>query len=477
MGAKEMITGEQLGNELNRSMKLAMDSGEAATVEEARVMFQGYRLGIIAGTDVALSPTKQAALLTAVNTGRRCFLGGVEVRLDSPDAELLVPWRDCRTIGQAVVDLQGKVSCRTQENIPQIIIGDVEDQERSDFAVRATFDGWRGGVVPVNDGIRLDELTEFTPAGVLAGAVGVSEAFQHVRGRNALAGRRAVGLSLWQPDSGISWLDDRENGPQLEWLPSNCWLIGLGHLGQAYLWTLGFLPYANPSTVHLVLQDYDDLVLANDSTSLLTNSKLIGQKKTRAMAEWCEQRGFHTRINERRFADNFEIDEEEPQIALCGVDNESARAALEDVGFAQIIEAGLGRGTEEYLAFQIHCFPAQRSARERWATSDSVQFSELHISQPAYESLAAEGMDKCGLTMLANRSVGASFVGAFTATLVISELLRMALGEHRYGVIDGSLRSPESFEFIRSASLFDPFNPGITEAVKQERQLDRRLVA
>jgi hypothetical protein len=472
-----MISGEQLGNELNRSMKLAIDSGEAATVEEARVMFEGYRLSVVAGPDVALSQTKQAALLTAVNTGRRCFLGGVEVQLESPNAELLVPWRECRTLGQAVVDLQGKISCGFAEDVPQIIIGEVENRERGDFAVRATFDGWRGGVVPVDDGTRLNEHTEFTPAGILAGALGVSEAFQYVRGRNALAGHRAIGLSLWEPDNGISWLDDRENGPQIDWLPSSCWLIGLGHLGQAYLWTLGFLPYANPGTVHLVLQDYDDLVLANDSTSLLTCSKLIGQKKTRAMAEWCEQRGFHSHINERRFAGNFDIDKVEPQVALCGVDNEHARAALEDVGFAQIIEAGLGRGTEEYLAFQVHCFPAQRSARERWGTGDSERLSELHFSQPAYEALAAAGMDKCGLTMLANRSVGASFVGAFTATLVISELLRMTLGGNRYAVIDGSLRSLESFELIRSTTLFDPFNPGTTEATKEERQLGSRLVA
>ena len=417
-----MITEEQLGNELNRSVKLAMDSGEAATPDEARMIFQRYRLGIVVGPDVATSPTKQAALLTAVNTGRRCFLGGVEVSMDCPDAQLLVRWRDCHTIAEAVIDLQGKVNSKTSENIPQIIIGNCESYKESDFAVRATFEGWRGGVVPLVDGLRLDELTEFTPAGVLAGALGVSEAFQHVRGRNALAGHRAVGLSLWRPDNRISWLNDRESGPKLEWLPSSCWLIGLGHLGQAYLWTLGFLPYANPGAVQLVLQDYDDLVLANDSTSLLTNSKLIGHKKTRAMAAWCEQRGFRSRLNERRFSGNFRIDDEEPQVALCGVDNETARAALEDVGFAQIIEAGLGRGTEEYLAFQIHCFPAQRGARQRWGTSESNRVSESLISQPAYDSLAAEGMDKCGLTMLAGRAVGASFVGAFTAALVIGEL-------------------------------------------------------
>ncbi len=471
-----MLNAEQIGNELNRSIKLAVDSGEASTIDEAREIFEGYRLGVIVGPDAAASATKQAALFTVVNTARRCFLGGVEVQVAHANADLLLPWRDCRTIGQAIVDLGGKVSDAIPTESPVVLIGDVHGPTLNDFTLRATFDGWTGGVAPVEDGIRLDEFQEFTPSGVLAGALAVSEAFQHMRGRNALAGHRAVGFSLWKPESTTSWVDDSDTGPKLEWLPSNFWLIGLGHLGQAYLWTLGFLPYANPETVQLVLQDYDELVFANDSTSLLTNSKMIGQKKTRAMAQWCAQRGFRTRIVERRFAANFEINAEEPQVALCGVDNQAARAALEDVGFTQIIEAGLGRGTEEYLAFQMHCFPAERTARQRWKSVD-VTKSDDAFEKPAYESLAAQGVDKCGITMLANRSVGASFVGAFTSTLVISELLRMALGAHRYAVVDGSLRSPETFEFIRNTALLDPFNPGVSEVVNEARPLNRQSAA
>ncbi len=471
-----MLTGEQIGNELNRSIKLAIDSGEASSIDEARAIFERYKLAISVGLDIASSATKQAALLTAVNTARRCFLGGVEVQITEADSELLVPWRHCRKIGHAIIDLGGTLRDAIDADVPRVIIGDVNTRGQNHFAVRATFDGWVGGVAPIEDGIRLSEFQEFTPAGVLAGALAVSEAFQHVRGRNALAGHRAIGLSLWKPDSARSWTNERDTGPELEWLPSNGWLIGLGHLGQAYLWTLGFLPYANPELLELVLQDYDELVLANDSTSLLTNIKMIGQKKTRAMASWCAQRGFRTRIVERRFAANLEIDEEEPQVALCGVDNQPARAALEDVGFAQIIEAGLGRGTEEYLAFQMHCFPAERAARDRWSSADSVQ-SENVSEKPAYESLAAQGMDKCGLTMLANRSVGASFVGAFTSTLVVSELLRMAIGAQRYAVIDGSLRSPNTFQSIKNAALFDPFNPGVTAASNEAEPLSRELVA
>jgi hypothetical protein len=247
-------------------------------------------------------------------------------------------------------------------------------------------------------------------------------------------------------------------------------LIGLGHLGQAYLWTLGLLPYADPKDVQLVLQDFDALIPANDSTSLLTNHAILGEKKTRAMAHWCEARGFQTTIYERRFCDNFRVDGDEPSIALCGIDNALGRAALENVGFRRVIEAGLGRGTEEYLAFQVHTFPARRAARERWSGVSEGSATENMLSFPAYQSLAAAGLDQCGLTMLAGRSVGASFVGAATAAIVIAELLRMVMGEHRYEVIDGTLRSLKTLQAIQREGPSIPFNPGYTGARAQPEE-------
>lgn len=457
-----MKNAETIGDELNRTLKIMLDSGEAASVEEAQRIFEGFRLQIHIGNDVATSQTLQAALLTAVNTGRRCFLGGVTV-VGNTNVGLLIPWRRCRTLREAVLDLQGEPSEVFDDNTPQIFIGDTNSKiPTNEFAMRATFDGWRGGIAPMEDNIRLDERQEFTPAGVLAGALSVSEAFQFVRGRNAIAGHRSVGLSLWRPQSEMSWLEEKENGPALKILPSRLWLIGLGHLGQAYLWTLGFLPFTDPGEVTLVLHDFDTLVAANDSTSPLTNKKIVGRKKTRAMAEWCEERGFRTSIVERPFAPNFKIDGDDPRVALCGVDNERARAALEDVGFAKIIEAGLGKGTEEYLAFQIHSFPARKSARHIWDNGAPVAAPPA-LEKPAYQALAAEGLDKCGLTLLANRSVGASFVGAFTSSLVIAELLRITIGERGYEVIDGTLRSLENRKAFVAAKQ-SSFNAGFTAA-------------
>jgi len=38
------------------------------------------------------------------------------------------------------------------------------------------------------------------------------------------------------------WIDADPSEPALSLLPSQLWLIGLGHFGQAYLWALGLLP-------------------------------------------------------------------------------------------------------------------------------------------------------------------------------------------------------------------------------------------
>ena len=449
-------------DQLHRHLKLALDTGEVASLEEAKRLFHSYRLGIVVGSGVARSATLQAAVLTAVNTGRRSFLGGVCVD-GTLDVPLLVPWGRCRTLGEAVVDLQGVIT-DLPPSIPRIVIGNGPlPPAEADFAVRATFDGWCGGVAPLDHGLHLPERQECVPAGVLAGALGVSEAFQFVSGDNAMAGRRDVGLSLWQPDKDISWLAGSELGPELERLPASAWLIGLGHLGQAFLWTLGLLPYCSPEEVSLVLQDFDELVEANDSTSLLTTRAKLGVKKTRAMALWCESRGFRSSIVERRFTGDFRVVGDEPRVALCGVDNAAARADLEDVGFQRVIEAGLGAGTQEYLAFQTHTFPAHRPARHRWGAQGHQPDADTVASRPAYRALAQHGLDDCGITTLAGRTVGASFVGAVTAAVVVGELIRMGLGGHRYEVVDGSLRSLELRHAVECTDEA-PFNPGTTAA-------------
>lgn len=452
-----------LPDTLHRAVKMALDSGEVTSVEEAEALFRSYRLAVVVGPDVASSPTHQAAVLTVVNTAARSFLGGVEVSGDT-DCPLLVPWKSFGNLGEAVADLGGQVVREHHGAVPAVLLGDTGLLEAR-FSIRATFNGWAAGVFPAEDGGRLPEAEEFVPSGVLAGAMAVAEAFQHARGANVLAGRRRVGLSLWCPWEPHAWLEPAGVGPRLGCLPTNLWLIGLGHLGQAFLWTLGLLPYADPSSLHLVLQDNDTLVPANLSTSPLTFQDMLGRQKTRALAAWCEQRGFRTTIVELPFGSQMRVRDQDPQLALCGVDNPLARSALEDVGFARVIEAGLGKGVREYLAFQVHGFPGPQKARQRWAAADEMPSAPELTSRPAYAALASEGHDRCGLTTLAGKTVGAPFVGTVVSAIVVAEILRQLEGGEPIGMLDATLRDLSGVVGMPSGHAAEPFNPGLTEAL------------
>jgi hypothetical protein len=109
--------------------------------------------------------------------------------------------------------------------------------------------------------------------------LGVAEIFQHVRGGTPMAFRRAVGLDLWNLHG--DWLKGG-SGPLLERLPSEVWMVGMGNLGQAYLWTVGLLPYGHKA-LRLVLQDTDIVTHSNLSTSMLTNRTCFALRRR---AQW-----------------------------------------------------------------------------------------------------------------------------------------------------------------------------------------------
>lgn len=424
---------DDIADRLHRTVKLALDTGEAASPAEAEHIFASYKMQIVVGPEVGKNRVLQAALLTAVNCAARTLLGGVTVV--GIDGELKVALPPYRNLADAIMGLGGSVSAVIDPVTPTLVLGDAQPEEVDPLAVRATFDGWVGGVVPAAGRLRLAESGNFTPAGVLAGAMGVSEIFQRLRGGNPYACRRSIGMNLWRPE--IDWRGG-DVGPTLERLPSAAWLVGLGNLGQAYLWTLGLLPYG-PETAYLVLQDTDTLARSNLSTSLLTVTQDLGRRKTRAMAEWAERRGFKTAIVERAFGLDFKVGQNDPSVALIGVDNAMARQAVEGVGFARVIEAGLGGGTQDYLGIDIHTFPASKRAADMWAETET---GPIDVSKPAYRAMLESTGDPCGTVRLAGRSIGAPFVGAIAAAMAIAELVRLAMGADRTEMVSCHLRDP-----------------------------------
>ncbi|PWR12134.1 hypothetical protein DKT69_24865 [Micromonospora sicca] len=80
-------------------------------------------------------------------------------------------------------------------------------------------------------------------AAIAAAALGVHEAFGALRNRpGSDAGWRTITVNLWQPGTSA-------DGPELTHAPAAWWIVGLGHLGQAYTWVMSWLTYADPAQV------------------------------------------------------------------------------------------------------------------------------------------------------------------------------------------------------------------------------------
>lgn len=449
----QMIT-ETRPDTLHRGVKMALDNGEAESVEAAYALFATYRVAVGLGAGACQSAAGQAALLTMVNCGRRALLGGVEV-LGDITAPLLVDLPGLgETLQDAVVALGGTPKAESSSHTRLVWLGDGAPTS----ALQVTFSDWRGGVFVAGEGDRLAEGAKDIPAAVLAGALAIAEVFQHLRG-NPMAGDREVGLSLWDPRA--HW---RSAAGPVGWVaPSKLWILGLGHLGQAFLWVLGLLPFERPADVELTLQDFDRLALANDSTSVLTRADMVDRLKTREMATWAEARGFRTRLVERRFGGDIVLAEDDPRILFCGVDNAEARATLENPHFDLVVDAGLGAGPQEYLAMRLHAFPGPVTARARWGEASSSRTADAKAvaTAAAYQDLVGRGLDDCGLLEIASRTVGVPFVGVIAATLALMEIARRLNNGPSLGVLDMTLRDVATRQGVEGQML-KRFNPGYT---------------
>lgn len=449
-------------DELHRLAKRAMDNGTARTREEAEALLRGYRVALVIGAREAADRHHQAALLTAVALGRRVFLGGVSVQ-GPVDTPLRAPLPLSVTLRDAIAALGGSFD-DCDDSTPLVVIGGPIRKRAERFEVRAVFDGWRGGVVPGHaEGLDVGTSGTMALSPMLAAALAINEAFLHLSGEMPSAGRRFAGLDLWDLERSSDWLFAGDDAPALRFLPSRLWLLGLGHLGQAYLWGLGLLPYPVGARVDLILQDDDIITPSTESTSILSGKAATGIKKTRAMAVWAERRGFATVITERLFDDQFRRRHDEPSVALCGIDNPAGRRALDQVGFDFVVEAGLGRGHQDFRSLLVHTLPGEIPASGLW--KDEAATNPANADAAAYRRMVEDGsLDQCGITLLAGKAVGAPFVGAVAATLVLAEVLRLLHGGNLHRLIDLNLTDLAHLQTAPQLRDFSALNPGFLSA-------------
>jgi hypothetical protein len=251
----------------------------------------------------------------------------------------------------------------------------------------------------------------------------IGEGFNIVLARDGGdAGYRPVALNLWDPGT-------TDHGPDLRHAPAQWWLVGLGHLGQAYSWVLSWLDYQQPSKVQVIHQGTDRTSPANHSTGMLTPAEPAGERKTRLVATALDRVGYDTYIIERPMDGSISLSPADVHVALLGVDNLATRRLISTIGWRFAIDAGLGAGPVDFSSIMVRRFPGETTSHDVAGWADPSPSPPITPKSPAFEDLRRR-TDACGFVELAGKAVGASFVGAVAATLVVAEAVRELHGGH-----------------------------------------------
>lgn len=413
--------------ELSRISKLFIDRDQASA-EAALARRQDHAVTLCCGDDVGSSYTLQLAVLTAASIASRCFPDAVRLVASPALAKaplLLWPWLNL-AFRDAITEILGPDAwtCGGEAQATHALMFGNAPAVKG--ALRVTFDGWIAKVGPARDTARLPEREYFCVVGILAASLALSELFLSFAEISVEATRRVVGMSLWRPDLEIG--DADALGIPVEFLPRDLWVLGLGHLGNAYLWSLATLPYEDPKAVEFALFDFDKVEKDNVETGIILAMDFLRRFKTRACDAWLDRRGFRARLVERRFDATFRLQDNEPALALCGFDTNPARRDLPCAQFRRVIDGGLGGMANNFDTISFHTLPNPRTPDELWpdlSKEEEAKFAahweRIAHENPGYQRL---GIDDCGRRDLAGKSVAVPFVGTSAASLVVAEAIR-----------------------------------------------------
>lgn len=429
-----------IDKEIARLSKILVDT-DGILFSEAEARLRSLKLEIVVGGHCA-SPAAHAAVLTAASVGRRTFLGGVRVvgNLDQPLLAALpiegpTLGKACAAIGARAFD--GETSFT-------IIVGEIDAADDGQ-TVAAWWDSWDAGVRRAGGSSMGDGTNPL--AGIVAGALAVGCGFDVVRGKLA---DLPADIHLWALPDPPGFAD--------VFLPGAIWIVGLGNLGQAFSWALASVPYARPADVQLILHDFDLVSEENWGTSVLVPDGIYGGLKTKLVEQWLDRRGFSVRRVDRRLQATDRLVEGEPMLAFSGLDKIAARQEMASVGFAAIIDAGLGRTARDFDRFRVTVFNAERPIGAYFAGMEDPTPGGVPGSL-AYQALAEE--DRCGAAEIAGASVAVPHVSAVAAAVGLARMIALVSGRP---VPASTVRRTSAVDVRRAMAAETPDCPGILHA-------------
>lgn len=415
----------------SRITKALTDAARASSFEEAEARLDAVRVAVVVGADQATTSAGQAAALTAIVTARKCF--GRVTFVSEADVPLIAKLPLGATLHRAARRLGARIARKLPARTThRIIVGDVANG--NGWAIRCWWDRWLSGVRAHNEAVGDSRLAL---SGVFAAALAVRQVFAGVLAGKVLRARDAA-VSLWTP-----WLaaDRRDVGPECFDTPDQFWFLGLGHLGQGFVWNLCLL---GSKGGRAVLQDDQTIGEENEATSLLVTGDDIGEKKARVSATWLGIAGWTAHIIERRHHGDIRLMPDDPPYLLSGLDRVEPRRVMAKHGFDYMIDAGLGHGPYDFEGIQLRVIAKGTSSGDLWNAPEHAREEAPSDRQEnaAYKDLEQQ-IGRCGVVSFAEASTSVPFVGAATGALVIAQAIRLASLEPTARFLQMQLGSPE----------------------------------
>lgn len=418
--------------EIHRA-SIALVERHQVSIDEAIEQLHSFNLSIVVGAEIRTSIPLQAALVSAVNAGSRIFLGGIKCYLNEVVPNFLpLPGKTLNDIVQEY----GAVVCQGQpnENEQKLAFGkSCEDK----FTIEVVCSGWQAGV-----NFFEHERTILQPSDtsvIIGGVCASSLALFYMFNRQFLELDNLfefpTGISLWDPGAEY-WAAPQNEGPSEVNTPKNVWSVGLGHLGQAYLWTLGL--QSNPEHEYLyALQDEDFIGLENIGSQVLSFEKDIGERKARVCSKFLENLGVRTQIVEKPF---LKVDQNQEwsskyKVLLTGVDNVVARRSIDKSFFNLCLDGGTNGRLQLFDSFTFRNLNhIDKSVDEIWKSNSE---EDAILNPNFYDQM--EKSTGCG--QLFNKAISTPFMGLFGASILVSEILRGLNKGKQFSAISVQLRN------------------------------------
>ncbi len=399
----------------SRITKALTDGAHVNSFAEAEARLDAVSVAVLLGEEQMNTRAGQAATLTALATARKCF-GRVTLVVDG-DATLL----STLPLGTTMRHAAHALGAQIENHVPQqtthsICIG---DEYGICWTVHCWWDRWLAGTRATDRKVTGDSRVAL--AGVFSAALAIRQVFACVLANRTLRPQDAT-VDLWEPWSPA---DPDLTGPTSFDVPDRLWFLGLGHLGQGFIWNLCLLGVSGGNAV---AQDDQMIGAENEATSLLVLPNDLPSKKTRLAARWLEACGWQTDIIERRHHGDIAVGQEDPPYLLCGLDRLQPRLTMAEQGFEYMIDAGLGHSAHDFEGIQIRTIAKGQSIDGLWdetaLTHHGTPPTQL-TENLAYAELESR-IGSCGIVSFAEASTAVPFVGAATGALVITQAIRLA---------------------------------------------------